>query len=320
MTYFIFVAFFSRETYLKQDDGIIKSTLRRFFEPSTERTNPRLTRSSELSRPALRSIEALQPLLETLASKELHKRLIGILQYWVVDVFEHRPILQKVYNAGQELPREEEQENRGPTQRDSCFSPGSSRRHPLADQSQRNRARERSDQTERLHRAREALAAGVDPLRESVAIAEAVGRRPRSNERTSSQQGSSQKRRRPAGSAFYDKKKSSKALTFDDSEEDDSIEDSEDDQRGRPSLTSPPKRRVVVKKRRLSSDGVLLSQAKKYEGRRKWSDEEKRAIREGIRTFGLGKWAIIKEEYDIILRDRTSGQIKVCFGPIFPAS
>ena len=55
----------------------------------------------------------------------------------------------------------------------------------------------------------------------------------------------------------------------------------------------------------------MKSQTKKYEGRRVFSDEEKRAIREGVRELGVGKWAPIKEMYNVILQDRTSQQIKV---------
>ena len=54
-----------------------------------------------------------------------------------------------------------------------------------------------------------------------------------------------------------------------------------------------------------------LSQKKKYEGRRKWSTEEVQAIQAGIRMYGIGHWAKIKERYDNVLSMRTSGQIKV---------
>jgi hypothetical protein len=63
------------------------------------------------------------------------------------------------------------------------------------------------------------------------------------------------------------------------------------------------------------------SQEKKYEGRRRFTDEEKRAIKEGVREKGMGKWAEIKELYWATLQDRTSQQIKVgivgCFGILF---
>ena len=53
------------------------------------------------------------------------------------------------------------------------------------------------------------------------------------------------------------------------------------------------------------------SQQKKYEGRRQWLPEEAKAIKEGVRLYGIGHWAKIKNRYDYVLRNRTSGQIKV---------
>lgn len=54
------------------------------------------------------------------------------------------------------------------------------------------------------------------------------------------------------------------------------------------------------------------SQQKQYRGRRPWTDQDKQAILDGIRQFGVGKWANIKAEY-IRFEERTSGQIKDCF-------
>jgi hypothetical protein len=53
------------------------------------------------------------------------------------------------------------------------------------------------------------------------------------------------------------------------------------------------------------------SQQKTYEGRRAWTETEIHAIKEGIATFGWGKWAQIKDYYNAILKNRTSSQIKV---------
>ena len=55
------------------------------------------------------------------------------------------------------------------------------------------------------------------------------------------------------------------------------------------------------------------SQKKLYQGRRKWTDTEKTAIKEGIQEFGVGEWTKIKEQYYIVLQFRTSGQIKDCY-------
>ena len=53
------------------------------------------------------------------------------------------------------------------------------------------------------------------------------------------------------------------------------------------------------------------SQEKMYEGRRFWTDAEKAAVIEGIKTVGVGRWAEIKKKYHEALEFRTSGQIKV---------
>jgi hypothetical protein len=53
------------------------------------------------------------------------------------------------------------------------------------------------------------------------------------------------------------------------------------------------------------------SQQKTYEGRRTWTEIEIYAVKEGIAAFGWGKWALIKDYYNAILKNRTSSQIKV---------
>jgi hypothetical protein len=55
------------------------------------------------------------------------------------------------------------------------------------------------------------------------------------------------------------------------------------------------------------------SQQKKYDGKLPWTDEEKRAIKEGFRRFGKEKcrWAKIKKDNNALFEHRTSGQIKV---------
>jgi hypothetical protein len=55
------------------------------------------------------------------------------------------------------------------------------------------------------------------------------------------------------------------------------------------------------------------SQKKCYTGRRSWTDEEKRAVQEGIRIFGVGYWSAMKNRFEEELADRTSGQIKDCY-------
>ena len=52
------------------------------------------------------------------------------------------------------------------------------------------------------------------------------------------------------------------------------------------------------------------SQTKTYEGRRRWSDEEKLAVKKGFHEKGRD-WVGIKNIYFSALKNRTSGQIKV---------
>ena len=104
---------------------------------------------------------------------------------------------------------------------------------------------------------------------------------------------------------MLDKKKSATRLRFTPEEESDSefIEDPKDG--ALPDVKKRPK--VLL----LSPTKKLKSQQKSYEGRRIWTDAEKGAVIEGIKLYGIGKWAEIKKEYLETLKFRTSGQIKV---------
>jgi hypothetical protein len=44
--------------------------------------------------------------------------------------------------------------------------------------------------------------------------------------------------------------------------------------------------------------------------RRAFTQEEKNALRLGIKKFGVGKWSLIKSEYNEIFRYRSAVQIK----------
>merc|ERR1712238_548030 len=116
-------------------------------------------------------------------------------------------------------------------------------------------------------------------------------------------------RRSPQGRGkLLEKKKTATRLGFTPGEEsdDENIEDSEED------VLPQVKRRAFVVKS-PSSAKQKKSQQKTYEGRRLWTDVEKNTVIEGIQNFGLGKWAEIKKNNSVILRNRTSGQIKDCF-------
>jgi hypothetical protein len=113
---------------------------------------------------------------------------------------------------------------------------------------------------------------------------------------------------------LLDKKKTAIRLGFTPEEagesDDENIEDPEEEEEV---LSQVKKRTITVKSPGSSAKKMGKSQQKKYEGRRAWTDVEKNAVKEGIQNFGIGKWAVIKEGNALILRNRTSGQIKVSF-------
>mmetsp|Transcript_44345 Transcript_44345/g.49470 ORF Transcript_44345/g.49470 Transcript_44345/m.49470 type:complete len:560 (+) Transcript_44345:209-1888(+) len=118
-------------------------------------------------------------------------------------------------------------------------------------------------------------------------------------------------RRSPQGRGkLLEKKKTATRLGFTPEEgeesDDENIEDPEED-------VLPQVKRCAFVVKSPSSAKQKKSQQKTYEGRRLWTDVEKNTVIEGIQNFGLGKWAEIKKNNSVILRNRTSGQIKDCF-------
>lgn len=158
----------------------------------------------------------------------------------------------------------------------------------------------------------------VDPLPHAIAIAEKARRLRNSTSLDDDIDDidevleKKQKHRKRRGN-FLDKKKSATKINFNNSDDDDDeeehIEDPEDNGDGAV-LTSPKK--IAKTAASTSPRKWRKSQTKKYEGNRIWTESETTAIKQGIAEFGWGKWAQIKDQYKIILKDRTSGQIKVC--------
>jgi hypothetical protein len=163
---------------------------------------------------------------------------------------------------------------------------------------------------QQLRHARVALnQEGEDPLHDSIRLASTIGRSPSVPDQQSSRHSSAQKKR-PRGENLLRKKKTATRLDFEDAVEDELSEPDED-----VVLSELPSRAIRVNHNPSPSPSPKKrkSQEKKYEGRRIFTDEEKHAIKEGIREMGAGKWAEIKELYKVILEDRTSQQIKVGF-------
>ncbi|KAG7369198.1 hypothetical protein IV203_031941 [Nitzschia inconspicua] len=105
--------------------------------------------------------------------------------------------------------------------------------------------------------------------------------------------------------SYLEPKESASRVDFD---EEENLED-DDNQEDKVALRSP-KRMAEEATSPSSGKKQRKSQAKKYDGRRVWTEAETGAIKQGIAEFGWGKWAQIKDHYRVILRNRTSGQIK----------
>lgn len=92
-------------------------------------------------------------------------------------------------------------------------------------------------------------------------------------------------------------------------------EDDEEDEIERAKLSELPRRkkRSISTPRRFDGptpdDGIYNDEGLVVR-RRRWTDEEKGAVKEGVKKFGVGHWVEIKKDYGEILRNRTSVQIK----------
>eukprot|EP00538_Stauroneis_constricta_P002196 CAMPEP_0119573428 /NCGR_PEP_ID=MMETSP1352-20130426/45117_1 /TAXON_ID=265584 /ORGANISM="Stauroneis constricta, Strain CCMP1120" /LENGTH=500 /DNA_ID=CAMNT_0007623117 /DNA_START=65 /DNA_END=1567 /DNA_ORIENTATION=+ len=87
-------------------------------------------------------------------------------------------------------------------------------------------------------------------------------------------------RQGPKPTIFYEKNPAGTALSFDDS---------------------------------LNSSAHEFSPPKRYSQRRKWTDEERKAVKEGVVSFGKSQWKAIKASFPDILKGRTASQIKDCY-------
>ncbi|CAJ1961641.1 unnamed protein product [Cylindrotheca closterium] len=162
-----------------------------------------------------------------------------------------------------------------------------------------------------------------DPLEEAVAAASKAstprgGRRaatkipaePEEEEdvKPEAKNSSSKKRKRKGGEELLKKKKSATQMSFDDDDDEDIPDPSEDTL-----LSDLPERAAASTPKKSPKTSPKRTQIKQYAGRRAWNDQEKNAIKQGIRELGTGKWAQIKERWKVTLQYRTSGQIKDCY-------
>jgi len=105
---------------------------------------------------------------------------------------------------------------------------------------------------------------------------------------------------------MLDKKKSATRLGFTQSDNEE-IDDPEDE------VLPTVRRRIQVTELSSPTKKIKKSQVKMYEGRRNWSDSEKKAVIDGVIRWGVGNWSQIKTNDAVILGNRTSGQIKDCY-------
>ena len=113
------------------------------------------------------------------------------------------------------------------------------------------------------------------------------------------------------------RKKSAQSLHFDDSDDDDyetvnspvklselptTIKNNDSNTKHRHQQRSPSRSKAPTYS---SASGGAGGKRKRF------TDEEKRAIRKGVERHGVGKWAEIKADFAVILRSRSNVQIKV---------
>lgn len=252
-------------------------------------------------------VDNAQLSVERIATKTLEK-----LKSWNKDMFPE-PRLYSMHFGEDEEDSEDEEEEEEEDEEDT-------------------EAQDAAVQTLRTSRAR-LMESVDDPLAEAVAAA-ANASSPRGGKRAVSKtlqtqsddeedeeedeprkpaaKKSSSKKRKRQGESLLKKKKSATKLSFDDDDDDD--EDIPDPPEDGTLLSDLPERAAAAKSsRKTPKKSPKRTQVKSYAGRRVWTDQEKRAVKEGIRHFGLGKWADIKGYYEVILQYRTSTQIKDCY-------
>lgn len=122
-------------------------------------------------------------------------------------------------------------------------------------------------------------------------------------------------------------------LHFEDSDEEEQQQDDDDDDNDSevtdPSPTkhpsSLPKREKFIRERQRlknknkttssssSPQGSIISTLSTKRKRRFWTQEEKQAVLDGVKNWGVGNWAAIKVEFNDVLASRTAVQIKDCY-------
>jgi hypothetical protein len=236
------------------------------------------------------------------------ERMETKIKTWMKQVFVRRPILNEAYHP---------QEQQDPADNNEGGGDNGNR---VIIPKRRNRPANNAA-LQRLHRARATLnEEGDDPLQESLDLASRAARGKHTSppkRRVSLPRAARRKQTSPTNPSpdstpkrskgkLYEKKRSAKTLEF---EDDSDSEYFSDDKQGGAHLSDMPE--GLVEEMASPKKKARKSQRKSYEGRKRWTDEEKLAVRKGVEELGEGKWAEIKKLYYQTLIHRTSGQIKV---------
>lgn len=162
---------------------------------------------------------------------------------------------------------------------------------------------------------------GPDPLAKAQRIADAAipgrakARQTKSPQSSSSSSSSPTPPKRSKRLTRPRPSQQKKQLDFSDSSVDEASQEEEDRKpraKKRLHMSTPPLSLTKTKNiRPRSSTSTAYTPASRK--RRRFTEEEKEAIRTGVEQIGVGKWAEIKKRFRSELRQRTSVQIKDCF-------
>jgi hypothetical protein len=317
--------------FIENESGGVKNVVKMLFKEDTEN-------------PTLLSVKELVPLLKhnkLFDLERLQMKVENLLLRWKMAIFgDEKPTLYKLkYRVSKASEAKRSLPSVSPKKREAGAKPPPAAARapkptppsvasPMSSSNKKKQSTTRAELDE-LRKGRAALKRdhGEDPLDESRDIARDAARatkRHRVNEDNNDEpdaaeddlsddqeEVSKDKKKRGRSAGFYNKKKSAQRLAFEDELE----EDDEEEEQERIKLSSTPSKSSPFPKSYLGPrpDEGVFDQNGKVLKRRPWANEEKGAVKAGVRKYGLGKWVHIKEEYGVILRNRTAVQCKDCW-------
>lgn len=263
---------------------------------------------------------------------KFQKKLAQLMLEWHADTFKGRPpaLVGLGYGvAGVEVARgvarrtkstskqRRSQSSSSRKSRDSDFAGADEENQPptFVDSvlAERKSAAESPTEIEHMRRARKTLFERADdPFPESYETAAGAAKHKRGSKRTVQEEGSPPQGSPPPAKRsrgrFYEKKQTAAKVQF---SSESSIDDEEEEVESI-HMSDLPQRSEALNRNALSPR--RKSESQNYEStrqRKRFTEEEKRAIREGVLKHGEGRWATIKSDYAFILNNRSNVQIKV---------